>query len=246
MVPPPMSSSEITTSENIVDCSISFSGSRIAILTAASIEVHKWDFRSRPTVALKKVASFFFAMQAALEPKVISRQILVHNEDRIEILSHFETGGSKISSFRIVASSASLIDHCADFIPFDKDQGGLIRNSHEYIWAQKGNGLNWLDQSVFSSSSIVNSSSEILLGEGNGQQQRDVDNHSSNDHGQAHKHAHMFSLSQKGELFADGKLVARGCTSFVTTEAYLIFTTSQQLLKFVHIYASDGRSSGAH
>ena len=44
-----------------------------------------------------------------------------------------------------------------------------------------------------------------------------------------------FSLSSSGRLFADKRLLAQNCTSFLVTPAHLIFTTSPHLLKFVHM-----------
>ena len=45
----------------------------------------------------------------------------------------------------------------------------------------------------------------------------------------------IFSLAENGSLFANERRLARNCTSFITTPAHLIFTTSQHLLKFVHL-----------
>lgn len=44
-----------------------------------------------------------------------------------------------------------------------------------------------------------------------------------------------FSMSPSGRLFADKRQLAQNCTSFLVTPAHLIFTTSQHLLKFVHM-----------
>ena len=48
-------------------------------------------------------------------------------------------------------------------------------------------------------------------------------------------HFHQVSLTSKGVLVAGSTTIAKGCTSFIVTEAHLIFTTSQHLLKFVHL-----------
>lgn len=48
----------------------------------------------------------------------------------------------------------------------------------------------------------------------------------------------IFSLSENGSLFADHRRLARNCTSFLVTPAHLVYTTSQHLLKFVHIAGS--------
>ena len=50
----------------------------------------------------------------------------------------------------------------------------------------------------------------------------------------ARKHI-LFSLAENGSLFANERRLARNCTSFLVTPAHLIFTTSQHLLKFVHL-----------
>ena len=42
-------------------------------------------------------------------------------------------------------------------------------------------------------------------------------------------------LSSSGRLTVDGRDICRNCTSFLKTPSHLIFTTSQHLLKFVHI-----------
>ena len=45
----------------------------------------------------------------------------------------------------------------------------------------------------------------------------------------------VFSLAENGTLFANERRLAKNCTSFLITPAHLIFTTSQRLLKFVHL-----------
>lgn len=45
----------------------------------------------------------------------------------------------------------------------------------------------------------------------------------------------VFSLSENGTLFANERRLVRSCTSFLVTPVLLIFTTSQHLLKFVHL-----------
>lgn len=45
----------------------------------------------------------------------------------------------------------------------------------------------------------------------------------------------IFSLAENGYLFANERRLVRNCTSFLVTSAHLIFTTSQHLLKFVHL-----------
>lgn len=45
----------------------------------------------------------------------------------------------------------------------------------------------------------------------------------------------IFSLAENASLFANERRLASNCTSFLVTPAHLILTTSQHLLKFVHL-----------
>ena len=54
----------------------------------------------------------------------------------------------------------------------------------------------------------------------------------------------IFSLAENGSLFANERRLAMNCTSFLVTQTHQIFTTSQHLLKFVHLTGdTEGESS---
>ncbi|KAL8905894.1 MAG: hypothetical protein Q9171_006493 [Xanthocarpia ochracea] len=50
--------------------------------------------------------------------------------------------------------------------------------------------------------------------------------------------AEEFTLVENGSLLFKRRLLAKGCTSYQVTPSHLIFTTSQHLLKFVHLASS--------
>lgn len=47
-------------------------------------------------------------------------------------------------------------------------------------------------------------------------------------------------MTRTGALYANKRVIAKNCTSFLVTPAHLLFTTSQHLLKFVHLNRVDG------
>jgi elongator complex protein 1 len=49
-----------------------------------------------------------------------------------------------------------------------------------------------------------------------------------------------FGLTKSGVLYANEKILVRNCTSFALTPAHLILTTTQHLLKFIHLVGIDG------
>lgn len=245
MVPPPMSLSEITTSENIIDCSISLTGKRVAVLTNIGIEVYEWDLRSKPVAASRRLASWSPVAQAISGPTTRFRQTLVQKEDIVRLLSHSSGDGSKVTTHAIEDSNENLKDTGIDLYTSDNDLNSRPCNiytdaEHRSLWWQNATCLTCFNQSEPSSSSAVHSSSEILIVRGHEEQSVGFEDYPPENNDRPPRDAHIFSLSRKGELFASGKLLTRGCTSFVSTNAHLIFTTSQHLLKFVHIDTSDG------
>ncbi|SPQ27367.1 09da9fb3-19e6-4348-805c-5fd7668165e4 [Thermothielavioides terrestris] len=49
-----------------------------------------------------------------------------------------------------------------------------------------------------------------------------------------------FGLSRNGHLYANTRLLAKNCTSFLVTDKHLIFTTSNHFVKFVHLAPEHG------
>lgn len=53
-----------------------------------------------------------------------------------------------------------------------------------------------------------------------------------------------FGLSRNGHMYANSRLLAKNCTSFIVTPTHLVFTTNNHLVKFVHLSADvEGDSS---
>ncbi|KAL8992832.1 MAG: hypothetical protein Q9169_006806 [Polycauliona sp. 2 TL-2023] len=57
------------------------------------------------------------------------------------------------------------------------------------------------------------------------------------DRGSPSKELRDFKLAKNGSLLFKNRLVITGCTSYLVTPSHLIFTTSQHMLKFVHLAA---------
>ena len=50
-----------------------------------------------------------------------------------------------------------------------------------------------------------------------------------------------FGLSRNGHLYANSRQLAKNCTSFLVTDNHLVFTTSTQFVKFVHLAPEQGQ-----
>lgn len=244
MVPPPMSFTEIKATGNIIDCSIGLTGSCIAILTTTGIEAYRWDLSPKPATALYKIVSWSPKSAVEAWSNVRFKQILVQREDSISLLSYSMAGGSTITNYAVKVSDKSLVDTGVGLDTHNSNIS-LVHNiftdaNHDLLWAQTTTGLNCLNQSDLPSSSTVHPLTEIVVLQGHGEHPNELSGYSPGNSNGTYKHTHIFSLSRKGELWANDKLLVRTCTSFVSTNAHLIFTTSLHLLKFVHLDTSDG------
>ena len=50
-----------------------------------------------------------------------------------------------------------------------------------------------------------------------------------------------FGLSRNGHLYAGSRQLAKNCTSFLVTRDHLIYTTTNHLVKFIHLAQPDGK-----
>lgn len=48
-------------------------------------------------------------------------------------------------------------------------------------------------------------------------------------------------MSRTGALYANKRLLAKNCSSFMLTPAHVVFTTTQHLIKFVHITSVESK-----
>jgi elongator complex protein 1 len=241
-----MSLTDIRTSENIVDCSISLTGNRIAILTATGFEVYDWDCRSKPFAAPKRLASWSSASRDEVWSITRLIQIVIQHEDCVRLLSYSKAGDSKIIHYAIEDSVEDLVDAHVDVYEHAIQQGDFPRNiltdiNHRYLWWQTATFLNCLQQPDLSSRSAYHPTTEIVVVRGQEESSEEASGHGLKYDHPAIQAPRVFSLSRRGELFANEKLLSKGCTSFVATNAHLVFTTSLHLLKFVHMQKSDGR-----
>ena len=234
-----MSLCDITLQSNVIDASFSKSGSRIAVLTDEGFSVYHWSPKRKPVAAPKLESTHPFSTPADCRPRHIS----FLNENEVYVLKHYDASQPVIEMTLLQDQKTAVIyqptrpEHVLSiFSSIDQDKLWLSRRrkgksvayvtitsnsdgrSADKIWDQSPSPETvWADSVkstddevglLFGSATLCNSNTfqEIL-----------------------------FSMSRSGSLFANKRLLAKNCTSFLVTPIHLIFTTTQHLLKFVHI-----------
>ncbi|EXJ85914.1 hypothetical protein A1O1_06283 [Capronia coronata CBS 617.96] len=233
-VPPPMSFCEISFTSNIVDSAVSQDGHKVTVLTTDTIELCQWVTRSTPKGEARfttQVQNYSIALPRAGDSSQSLRYTQVTQKaDEVFLLApaqanvgatchKLEWGNDpSTATFEDVStpqgSQNLLIDTFFETLfCTDPSQNATLSVSDPHS----------LDQ-VRLSGSQPNSSLFTVPG---GASNEIINGHSIQ--------YHKVSLSPKGSLYVNDTLLARECTSYVVTSAHLIFTTSQHLLKFVHL-----------
>ncbi|KAF2840587.1 elongator complex protein 1 [Patellaria atrata CBS 101060] len=218
-VPPPMARHEVRLEESAVDVSINASGTLIAVLHDTALSVLRYD----PSLKPLEDPTIQGIYPLPLCSECISRQICFRSENEIFILSAKKASGlDVIHQFNMEPLTFGDLRH-------DLEEIINIHPSVDYqsLCLQGGNGT-CLE---LRNTQTISDTQEHLSGL----------NVTVNPTGPWVELAHIgkesiiFNLSSNGQLCANDRLLVRNCTSFLVTSAHLIFTTTQHLLKFVHL-----------
>ncbi|KAL1960232.1 hypothetical protein VTO42DRAFT_8775 [Malbranchea cinnamomea] len=225
-VPPPMSLCDIVLDFNAIDVAFSKSSSRIAVLTSNGVSVHSWDLRTVDSLNLKQENFFPFSRSSER-----ARQICFLGETDVYVLKQRDFASGDIERIDLVTGKSVSVFQ-------SNDTGHLAA-----MFSNLEQNVLWLSQRFRQRKEL---SYSILAYEGTGAPSvtpwvecpaQDTCWALAT---QLYNGEHiLFSLSRSGALYANKRLLTKSCTSFMLTAAHVIFTTTQHLLKFVHLTAVD-------
>lgn len=248
-VPPPMALHELSLSENAIDVAVGTirSGKHkvlIAVLHREGVTMYELDMNAK----LRTPPSFKWITKVIHSelPNIVHQQVSFSNEQTLSVLSS-DASGSAVSALDI---ETGLMDQ--DVSLFREEIRGLVaQGAHsktslvlakdcvvECRFPQGGmfSTRRHLRYPLLECRSprveVVSFRQKIEDPdpESDGRLENYIDN------------AVFFGLASQGWLFVNKRLLANNCTSFLVTPAHLIFTTSNHLLKFVHMAGVDGKS----
>ncbi|KAI5809605.1 IKI3 family protein [Peziza echinospora] len=213
-VPPPMALYDIALESTPIDLAMSSSGNLIAVLRHTSVDIIQW-YPGKPRTAKKPQLTSNVA-RFELEDNV--RQIEFVSPTRIAVLSDTQDS-CVLKYFDVDAVSSTeagedvLPVDTTNIIPDGSGASGELYYVEAYRRVHSINGKG----DVFEFPVPCHWVEVILIG--------DKENY--------------FGLSDSGRLYANSTLIASNCTSFIVTESHLIYTTTQHLLKFVHLHTGE-------
>ncbi|KAI9729846.1 MAG: hypothetical protein M1834_006595 [Cirrosporium novae-zelandiae] len=219
-VPPPMALHELEVSANSLDVAFNQDGTKLVVLHHSSLSIYGINYDAKPIPAPVLHRSVELTSSSS---KIHNQQVCVLEDELIYVLqSHSE--GQNILEISPGATEAKTIYT----IPLtDRISRICPDNSFKraFCLKQQANGsvTNWMDIKLagqpISEASMLAQNPEtpwVELVENPG-------------------HTYAFGLSANGALYYRGTPIVKGVTSFLATSSHLIFTTSQHLVKFVHL-----------
>ncbi|KAJ6135871.1 hypothetical protein N7512_001031 [Penicillium capsulatum] len=222
-VPPPMAHNELPLDSNIIDVAFSRSGTRIAVLMEKSFSVFLWSLKSRPVPVPILESSYPLSDAPASRP----RQIAFLNETEVYVLKDDAPSTSHIERTTLETRETQLVYQAAE----SEQLSSIFPDvGHQSLWfshtGQAGRPLTY---------------SSIELGDGSDgvvaprPESPNVDTHWARAVYISEDERILITMTKAGALYANKRVIAKNCTSFMLTPAHLLFTTSQHLLKFVHL-----------
>ncbi|KAE8150092.1 IKI3 family-domain-containing protein [Aspergillus avenaceus] len=220
-VPPPMAHNELELDSNILDVAFSKSGTRIAVLMKDRFSVFLWSLKTRPVVAPILESSYPLSDAPGRTP----RKIAFVNENEVYILQSNGPANSSIEQTTLENRETKVVYQAAESEQLVSIFSDL---ENQTIWlshtSQHGQPI------TYSTISSADGFEAIPYS-----QSPSVDTFWAQAAQISEDERLLISMAKTGALYANKTLLAKNCTSFLVTEAHILFTTSQHLLKFVHL-----------
>ncbi|WEW55517.1 Putative elongator complex protein 1 [Emydomyces testavorans] len=219
-IPPPMALCEVCLDYNAIDVAFSKSGTKIAVLTSKGVAIYSWQMRTMPPPNPEFDHFYPFSQPSN------TRSIAFLDESHVYMLTQKNASHAGIERINLDTKEVTSVFTAADsdrllsiFSNIEQDTLWIARTSK----SQKHTSYSCIssDESsqVAPTSWCESLAQETSWASATGSIEEGI----------------LFSLSRSGSLYANKRLLVKNCTSFLITSAHLIFTTTQHLLKFVHI-----------
>lgn len=245
-VPPPMALFEIDLPHNAVDVAISRpehseSTLRIAVLHNQGVSCYNWDLATKPITSPTLIGHADIPSEDA--PPEMQLQQVCWMKSQCTIIVHSYPCGSAVKAVDLldqgIRFSPDLSFNDTGFrriVPLTSSKRRqalcMLLESQEVVVTHRAGNIPD-DEKYLVGETVSTPWVEVVeLPAGKDSARQDDEIESST--------YIAFGLSVNGSLYANQRLLVRGCTSFLVTASYLIFTTTQHLLKFVHLAAVEG------
>jgi len=220
-VPPPMSLFDIDVDANIIDVAFSHDNSHTAVLHHAGIDMFAWQTKGSRSLPPKLVASSKFAASFSDMVGDASLQISLSTTSSIHVLHYRQS--LMLSTLELSAPDDGFsVVTCVE-VP----TGSIFVSAESSLYASLQDPSGRLRR-ISSSSGEEHAVRfplhmpwfEVRLHDGE---------------------PLAVGLSRSGHLYANERQLVKNCTSFAVTPDHIVFTTTNHLIKFIHLDHAEGK-----
>ncbi|KAJ5485004.1 hypothetical protein N7539_004992 [Penicillium diatomitis] len=226
-IPPPMAHNELELDSNVIDVAFSKSGTRMAVLMGNRFSVFLWSLKTRPVPIPILESSHPLSDLTQSRP----RQIAFVNETEVFVLYN-SSGTSCIARTALETRDTRVIYQTQETEELRTIFAGL---GHPALWfSHSSRPENTLSYSALN----IDHLDDIMSARWT--ESPSAETHWARAVSLSSGKNLLVSLTRTGVLYANRRALAKNCTSFLLTPTHLLFTTSQHLLKFVHLKNAEG------
>lgn len=227
-VPPPMAMFSIEASHTVIDVAFSQHNSSMAVLHQGGLDLFEWQTRNGRSLSPRLLATYDFKSDGLVNNAL---QVSLSHRGQPEIL--YFNAGLKVcrailndNADSLVTEETILLEEEAIFLQANSiaSAPGSDKAADAYFQTKSGRLVRLPSRD----------SSFEALAIGFPLQLPWVETVELEDQILA------FGLSRSGHLYANSRQLVKNCTSFLVTCDHLIFTTSNHLLKFIHLARPEG------
>jgi len=214
-----MAMCEISAGSSIVDVAFSPDNAFMGILHHAGIDVYAWQTKETRTLAPKLLTKMEFDTVPSNRHEKPVLQLCLSADNEVYLLRGTDT--LEVTSYMFDVTTAKMAFGTVQQV----GRGSILVSSSPgaSVYMQERSGsLRDLDDP--SGSGVEGFSVQLPWTE--------ITSHDDQ--------ILAFGLSRGGHLYANRRLLMRNCTSFGVTSEHVVLTTSNHLLKFIHLNDVDG------
>ena len=211
-IPPPIALYDILLETTPVDVAVSYTDGLIAVLRSTGLDLIKW-YPGKPRNAKKPELTANVTRFQAVDSV---RQIAFLSSNRLAVLVD-AIGCCVLLYFNIDISSSTVTQAGEDILPLGttKIVPDALGAANELYYVE-GHRIVTSANNPSTKMEFPTTCPWVEVAKIDGQ-------------------VSYFGLGENGKLYANSTLIAPNCTSFIVTNAHLIYTTTQHFVKFVHL-----------